>query len=36
VKVNVVAAVVDPSYVLLDAEAVAVNTLGTIFPVVVD
>ena len=33
VKVNVVEAVVPPSYVLLDAEAVAVNTFGTILPV---
>ena len=36
VKVNVVEAVVPPSYVLLDAEAVAVNTFGTMFHVVVD
>ena len=35
-KVNVVVAVVPPSYVLLDAEAVAVNTFGTMFPVVDD
>ena len=33
VKVKVVEAVVPPSYVLFDAEAVAVNTFGTILPV---
>ena len=33
VKVKVVEAVVAPSYVLFDAEAVAVNAFGTIFPV---
>ena len=36
VKVNVVLAVVPPSYVLLDADAVAVKTFGTMFPVVLD
>ena len=35
-KVKVVEAVVAPSYVLLDADAVAVNTFGTMFPVVDD
>ena len=35
-KVNVVVAVVPPSYVLLDADAVAVNTFAVIFAVVVD
>ena len=32
-KVKVVEAVVPPSYVLLEVDAVAVNTFGTIFPV---
>ena len=36
VKVNVVVAVVPPSYVLFDAEAVAVNTFAVIFAVVDD
>ena len=35
-KVNVVDAVVVPSYTLLAAEAVAVKVLATIFPVALD
>ena len=36
VRVNVVDAVVDRLYVLLGVDAVAVNTLGTMFPIVDD
>ena len=36
VKVSVVEAVVPPSYVLFDVDAVAVNAFGTMFPVVDD
>ena len=36
VRVNVVDAVVDRLYVLLAVDAVAVNTLGTMFPIVDD
>ena len=35
-RVNVVVAVLSPSYVLLAAEAVAVKVFATIFPVAVD
>ena len=36
VKVNVVVAVLDASYTLFEAEAVAVKVFATIFPVAVD
>ena len=35
-RVNVVVAVLSPSYILLAAEAVAVKVFATIFPVAVD
>ena len=35
-RINVVVAVLSPSYVLLAAEAVAVKVFATIFPVAVD